>query len=212
MNKNPLKPFLDYINSLHLYSRRQIADDLGSEVKYGDGTCGGKEILKKAKEEYELALAEKPIDDSFGELYIFQEQGEEGAMMTQEEVDHEVSTADFLIEKTNRNFEEFIGKDYLVDISPKSIHIIFPDMTFLVNLKLIIDTSWEDIREILQEHNILEKDIAFLSGNIGVSLDMLRKKIKNQTITENELNELRKKLYGLAEITFSIIESKNKSL
>ena len=212
MNKNPLKPFFDYINSLHLYSRRQIADDLGAEIKYGDGKYGNKEILQKAKEEYELALADKPTDDSFGELYMFQEQGEEGAMMTQEEVDHEVATADFLIEKTNRKFDEFTGKDYLVDISPKAIHIIFPDMTFLVNLKLIIDTSWKEIREMLQEHNILEKDIAFISGNVGVSLDMLRKKTKNQTMTENELSELRKKLYGLAEITFSIIESKNKSL
>lgn len=55
----------------------------------------------------------------------------------------------------------------------------------------------------------IDHDIAFLKGD-AVSLDQLRKNIDNDTMTDGELTELRKKLYGIAYVINATIEEQTK--
>jgi len=67
----------------------------------------------------------------------------------------------------------------------------------------LIDIPWEEVRAELQEADLLDKDIAHISGE-AVSLDELRKKLKDTTSTDGTLIDLRKKFYGIA---YAISES-----
>lgn len=208
---NPLQPFIEYLYNIHLYSWWQISQEMNSAITYGDGVYGDPAILKKAKSDFEEKqesyISKETINtdnQAYGTGYIFSKAPEELTERPRPEADS--FQVDILA--SERKFEEFIGRKYMVDISPEKVFIIFPDLTFAIPVKQITELDWTVIRNELQEMNILEKDLPFLSKNIGVSLDMLRAKIKNQTMTENELSELRKKLYGLAKITSSIIDSK----
>lgn len=101
------------------------------------------------------------------------------------------------ITASKKKLVDFFGKDYVVDISPEFLFIIFPDLTFQIAIQFLIDIPWEQVRAKLQEAGLLDKDIAHLSGE-AVSLDEIRKKLKDTTSTDGMLIELRKKFYGIA--------------
>jgi|GEM_PF-1830981 len=217
-NNNALTPVISYVQSLHLYSRREMSEMLGSSIHYGDGTYGDALVLAKAKtdhekhqKQYQEFLKDKEKSDfkepeeseftknaqhEFGSMYAFKDKSFSGEV-TEEEMKEQMAEADMSLEASDKPFAEFLGKDYLVDISPKHVHIIFPDITFKIHLEMLYTVSWELVREELQGLGLVDKDIAFITGE-AVSLDQLRNKLKNETMTDGELTELRKKMYGLA--------------
>lgn len=194
----------NFARSFHLYSRYEMAKSLKSPLIYGEG-FGDKKILKLAKEDFlkqekdyqnsvheETQSGEEIVIDNvknqYGGLYAFEDKGTE---------ESNPDALQVMINASHRKLSDFTGKDYLLDISPESLFIIFPDLTFSIAIHFLIDTPWEEVRMELQEVGILEKDVAHLSGSM-VSLDELRKKLKDTTSTDIKLMDLRKKMYGFA--------------
>jgi hypothetical protein len=200
-----LASLVHFMKSFHLYSRYQISKTAKSTLKYGEG-FGDAKVLKLAKEDflrkevdyknrdevYKPESGDKIVSDRmsspYGGIYAFRDENTP-----------EVSPDGLQIEITasKKKLEDFLGKDYVVDISPESLFIIFPDLTFQIEIRFLIDISWGEVRAELQEADLLDKDIAHLSGE-AVSLDELRKKLKDTTSTDGTLIDLRKKFYGIA--------------
>ena len=170
---NPISPILEFVQSLHLYSRWELAKDLGSKVVYGDGNYGNPNTLKKAKEDYlkrqkdyEAFLIEQqqenytpPADEELGDYdlpygssYIFKTGEEE---ITPQEAQDQIDQAPLSVEATTKPLSEFIGKDYLVDISPLSLFVMFPDITLVLNLKVVSEAPWDLVRDILRENGVV---------------------------------------------------------
>ncbi len=194
----------NFAKSFHLYSRYEMAKTLKSPLIYGDG-FGDAKILKLAKEDFlkqekdyresipsEAKNGEEIVIDNvknqFGGLYAFEDKGTE---------ESNPDALQVRINASHKKLSDFFGKDYLLDISPESLFIIFPDLTFSIAIHFLIDTPWEEVRTGLQEDELLGKDVAHLSGSM-VSLDELRKKLKDTTSTDGKLIDLRKKMYGFA--------------
>ena len=89
------------------------------------------------------------------------------------------------------------GKDYIADISPQKAFLIFKGITFEFKVSDLENLSWKEIRSSFEELGLSEKDIEGFAESL-VSLDKLRMKIKNDSMTDRELKILRQKLYGLA--------------
>lgn len=194
----------NFARSFHLYSRYEMAKSLKSPLIYGEG-FGDRKILKLAKEDFlkqekdyqnsvpqEAKIGEEIVIDNvknqYGGLYAFEDKGTE---------ESNPDALQVRINASHKKLSDFIGKDYLLDISPESLFIIFPDLTFSVAIHFLVDTPWEEVRTGLQEDELLGKDVAHLSGSM-VSLDELRKKLKDTTSTDGKLMDLRKKMYGFA--------------
>jgi hypothetical protein len=200
-----LLSLVNFTKSFHLYSRYEMAKTLKSSLKYGDG-FGDSKILKMAKEDFLKEekeyrgsdMSEAPKFD--GEILIDERKTPFGGLYVFEDKSSEKSNPSALqvgITASHKKLPDFVGKDYLLDISPESLFIIFPDLTFSIAIKFLIDIPWEEVRVELQETGLLEKDIAHLSGE-AVSLDELRKKLKDTTSTDGMLIDLRKKFYSIA--------------
>lgn len=194
----------NFAKSFHLYSRYEMAKTLKSPLIYGEG-FGEAKILKLAKEDflkqekeyqesvpYEAKIGEEIVIDNvknqYGGLYAFEDKGTE---------ESNPDALQVKITASRKKLSDFLGKDYLLDISPESLFMIFPDLTFSIAIHFLIDTPWEDVRAGLQEDELLSKDVAHLSGSM-VSIDELRKKLKDTTSTDGKLMDLRKKMYGFA--------------
>jgi hypothetical protein len=208
MEKSPSSQLLSLINfakTFHLYSRYEMAKTLKSPLVFGEG-FGDIKILKLAKDDFLREEKEYNARDTSqvqafdGEILINKRKTPYGGIYAFADKSSEVSNPDALqvkITASHRKFSDFFGKDYLLDISPESLFIIFPDLTFSIAISYLTDTPWEEIRVELQEAELLDKDTDHLSGAM-VSLDELRKKLKKATSTDGELMDLRKKFYGLA--------------
>jgi len=200
-----LLSLVNFAKSFHLYSRYEMAKTLKSSLIYGDN-FGDPKILKMAKEDFlkeereyrESSPSEAPKFDGkiptddrktpYGGLYAFEDKSSEESSS---------SALQMKITASHKKLTDFLGKDYLLDISPESLFIIFPDLTFSIAIKFLINISWQEVRAELQETELLDKDMAHLSGE-AVSVDELRKKLKDTTSTDGVLIDLRKKMYGIA--------------
>lgn len=200
-----LLSLVNFAKSFHLYNRYQLAKDLKSPLVYGEG-FGSAETLRKAKEDFlkhqEAYNARDTSKDTWAKTIPFPDEAKmpygNAFIFKETEATEEPPVALTLeLFASHKKLEDFFGKDYVLDISPESLHIIFPDLTFIVPIQALIDTPWELLRTELQENELLEKDTAHLSGEM-VSLDDLRKKLKDTASTDGKLTELRKKMYGLA--------------
>ncbi|MFT7645162.1 MAG: hypothetical protein ACI9BF_000835 [Candidatus Paceibacteria bacterium] len=184
----------EYIGTFDLYTRWKLSKDLGSMIVYGEKGFGDKEKLAKAKAENKRG-------------FITTNKYEEGSahhivMAHIDDTDDQDQSANgFVVEvvPSTKSYSEFFGKDYIVDISPEKVFVIFPDLTFTVGTDAIKDLSWQGWREVFEIEGILEKDIEGYTESL-VSLDKLRRKIKDTTKTDGELKDLRRKLYGLAYV------------
>ncbi len=199
-----LLSLVSFAKSFHLYSRYQIAKEIKSPLVYGEG-FGNAKILKLAKEDFlkqEKEYQNTPHNNTElnQEIVIDNVKNQYGGLYAFEDKSIEESNPDALqvrINASHKKLSDFLGKDYLLDISPESLFIIFPDLTFSIAIHILIDTPWEDVRLELQEEGLLSKDVAHLSGDM-VSIDELRKKLKDTTSTDTTIMELRKKMYGFA--------------
>ena len=201
---------VNFAKSFHLYSRYEMAKTIKSPLVFGEG-FGDAKTLKLAKEDflkvekdYQSPTSEKPTFD--GEIVIDKAKTPYGGIYAFEDKSPYESNPKALqvkITASHKKLSDFIGKDYLLDISPESLFIIFPDLTFAIAIQFLIDIPWEEVRAELQEADLLDKDIAHISGE-AVSLDELRKKLKDTTSTDGTLIDLRKKFYGIA---YAISES-----
>jgi hypothetical protein len=182
-----------------------MAKSLKSSLIYGEG-FGDLQTLKKAKEDFlkhkeaykKSDPSEQPVFD--GKLDIDDKNMPYGGILAFEEESPTESPPVALtmqINASHTKLNDFLGKDYLVDISPESLFIIFPDLTFVVGIQSLIESSWKTVRDELQEAGLLDKDIAHISGE-AVSLDELRKKMKDSISSDGALMDLRKKMYALA--------------
>jgi hypothetical protein len=196
---------IHFAKSFHLYNRYEMAKSLKSPLIYGED-FGDAQTLKKAKEDFlrhkeeykKSDSSEQPIFD--GKLDIDKKNMPYGGILAFEEETPSESRPVALtmqINASRKKLTDFLGKDYLVDISPESLFIIFPDLTFVVGINSLNETPWKQVRDELQETGFLDKDIAHLSGE-AVSLDELRKKMKDTTSSDGALMDLRKKMYSLA--------------
>lgn len=98
---------------------------------------------------------------------------------------------------TNKISQNHEVDSIVIDISPSNLLIICPDLTFSIPLDVFNTGTWKDWRNILQEQGLFEGDVEGYRNDL-VSLDVLRRKMKNETISDLELRDLRKKLYGFA--------------
>lgn len=196
---------IHFAKSFHLYNRYEMAKTLKSPLIYGKD-FGDLQTLKKAKEDFlrhekayrKRDVSEQPIFD--GKLDIDEKNMPYGGILAFEEESPSESLPVALtmqINASHKKLGDFLGKDYLLDISPESLFIIFPDLTFVLNIKSIVEISWKQVRDELQEAGVLDKDIAHISGE-AVSLDELRKKMKDTTSSDGVLMDLRKKMYAIA--------------
>lgn len=199
-----LLSLVNFAKSFHLYSRYEMAKTIKSSLVFGED-FGDSKTLKLAKEdflkrekEYQNPTSEKtPFD---GEIVIDKTETPYGGIYAFEDKSTYQSNPNALqmkITASHKKLADFLGKDYLLDISPESLFIIFPDLTFAIAIQFLIDIPWEEVRVELQEAKLLDKDIAHLSGE-AVSLDELRKKLKDTTSTDGMLIDLRKKFYSIA--------------
>lgn len=204
-----------FAQSFHLYSRYEIAKELKAPLLFGRD-FGDAITLANAKEDYlshkkAYEKRDKSHDTPPSEIVINKAEMPYGGIMHFEEDtpsgDHSIALK-IEIFASHKKLADFAGKDYLTDISPEHLYIIFPDLTFVIPIQSLIEMAWEDIRDELQENELLEKDIAHLAGEM-VSLDELRKKLKDNVKSDRELMELRKKMYAFA---YTIHESFNGNI
>lgn len=195
---------VEFLKSFHLYSRYQIAKSLKSALIFGED-FGDARILKLAKEDFlghEKVYRDVSGEQADGEVYTDKQQNPYGGVFAfgasvqdTEDVQSVAFKMEIFASKKKRS--DFLGKDYILDISPESLFVIFPDLTFVAEIQSLAELSWEEVRAELQEANLLDKDMAHLSGE-AVSVDELRKKLKDTSSTDGALIDLRKKMYSLA--------------
>jgi len=177
----------NYIKSLDVFQRYEISKKIGSKIVYGENGFGDRKRLI----EYINKNPDKSLEvEKDNVKYILTEY--EGDMPS---IENEV----FFIQITPSTLplKEFNNKDFITDISPKNLYIIFPDLTFTLHLNSFRSLTWEAVRSELQNIDVLEKDISAIRGDL-ISIDKMRAKIQDTEMTDKEFIELRKNLYGLA--------------
>ncbi len=189
-----------------------------STLKFGED-FGDPKILKLAKEDFlkkeqDYQNHEAPYTPESGDkIATGKETSPHGGIYAFRDENTPEANSDGLqieITASTKKLADFLGKDYVVDISPEFLFVIFPDLTFQIAIQFLMDIPWEEVRAELQEVGLLDKDIAHLSGE-AVSLDELRKKLKDTTSTDGMLIELRKKFYGIAYVINESFQNKINS-
>lgn len=226
------KPSLiEFFQSIHLYSRWELSKRMGSKYSYGDGEFGDATILAKAKKEFfemqekygeylkdveDGAVEKEPPTTSedirddkgeYGNLYMFHQDTEHGET---DEPERPVTKGNMGMQASNRTLSDFLGKEYLVDISPEFVYVIFPDMTIHFTIDTVMDAPWEQVRSYLQEQKLVDFDVAGASGE-ALSLDKIRRKLgaKGKTMTDDQIADFRRRTYGFAEV---ILQTTNENI
>ena len=203
MDSSQVITLIDFVKSFHLYSRYEMAKSLQSPLMYGSD-FGDKKLLQLAKVDFlknetnyrNGGNPEKQSTENkqTGNVFLFK---------NNEPQEYKPAIMRLEIVASNKKLSAFLGKNYILDISPEYVFIIFPDLTFSISMEFFIQNKWEDIRAELQDADLLDKDIAHLSGDT-ISIDQLRKKLNNTTYTDGTLMDIRKSMYGFA---YAISES-----
>jgi hypothetical protein len=143
-DKFPATALINFVKSIHLYSRSKIAKESGSRYSYGDGEFGDTKILQKAKEDYlekqksyneslaeTVSMNQEEVvrdgttpavkENLYGDLYLFPIVSDD---KRDDAVESESDMLSIQIEASQRSMIDFMGKDYLFDISPQSVFII----------------------------------------------------------------------------------------
>jgi hypothetical protein len=171
------------------YSRWHIGKSVNSKFVYGENGFGSAEELQKRKE-YHRHNDNDPRDLPIPgrksvKIYNHFAHGEKECVYCME------------VTATEKPLHSYEIDSIHIDISPENLFIICPDLTFAILLVVFNTGTWQDWRGILQEQNLFEGDVEGYRNDL-VSLDVLRRKMKNETISDLDLKDLRKKLYGFA--------------
>jgi hypothetical protein len=190
-SKQATNTIFDYIGRFDLYFRWRVAKELKANTVYGEGDFGDKALLKQAKEAHSEDIKIDTIVGGPIHQAVIAHIGEGGFS------DAEITSHGIEAVPTSRPRADFHNEDFIVDISPDKLFIIFPDLTFSVEISEIKNITWKEWRAYLEQESLLEGDMEGSNEEL-VTLDTLRKKMGDEQITELELKELRRKFYGFA--------------
>jgi hypothetical protein len=183
---------IKHATELNLAERWRMARDLGSKTIYGDNGFGDKEKLAESIKENKYNVDLKSEPDNHISHHVIKAHIDDTV-----DRDQTKNSYIFSVEATEKPYSDFLGKEYIFDISPENVFVIFPDLTFITSVDRFEDLSWKEWRAVLEKEGLFDGDY---EGHLDslVSLDKLRRKIKDDSMTDLDLRELRKKLYGFA--------------
>lgn len=101
------------------------------------------------------------------------------------------------IYETDREKYPLINLDYEIDISPDWVFIVFPEVTCSFNYERLGFIFHDEAREELEDLELMERDIESLSGRLP-SLEKIRSLTRDYEITDKEMKEVRRIMYGFA--------------
>jgi hypothetical protein len=219
--KQNTQSILEYFQSLQPYCRHELGKSLKSKHYYGDGEFGDLKVLQRAEQEYKEKHKEYAGRDQTstdmpeglehgleGEVYIFPVAHEENGS---NKTDVKRSIFSIGLEPSYAPLSAFLDADYMVDISPKSVFVIFPDFTLVVDIDFFGDDDWTFTRADLIEKGVIDASNIDSSSDL-VSIDKIRLALNSHGLekTDGELIAMRKQMYGLAEAVHQTMEDKSK--
>lgn len=174
---------------LDVYMRWHIGKSVNSKFVYGENDFGSVEKLQERKEFHLHDDNDKRSSPTPGRESV--------KIFTHFSYLNEECVYCMEVTATKKSLDSYEFDSLVIDISPEKLLIIYPDLTFSLPIEAFNIGAWKNWRSVLEEQNLIEGDVEGYRSDL-VSLDVLRRKMKNDTISDLELRELRKKLYGFA--------------